>query len=300
MNYKELLIDSQRSGVSALLTFVLEYHEFDKVVACFVEGKDCSYYRSRVESNVNSDREVLFYPCNGKKDVESVKKMIEENLHLEKDVKKLYFCDSDYGIDDKIDGVFYTDFYSVENYYSLESFVTKIIENVFNINKHNPEHTICINLYKERYSKFNEQIKKLNAYCYGLRVKEKQLSRERTKFSHIKFRNIIDNEDFINYSFKNLDYDDIKLIVNSEVEITNQEYDGYIELIDEKKLRGKWELEFVEWFLEGLRIQIKNGTCGFSKNEKKIISFQNEMMTSMERYALTTQGLVKYIEHGVI
>ena len=300
MNYKQLLIDSQRSGVSAMLEFVLQYHEFDKVVACFVEGKDGSYYRPRVESNIDSNMEVLLYPCNGKKEVELVKKMIDENLHPKNDVKELYFCDNDYGIDTKVDGVFYTDFYSVENYYSSETFIIKIIENIFNINRHNPEHSICINMYRERYNKFNEQIRKLNAYCYGLRVKEKQLSCERTKFNHIKFRDILVNEDFENYSFKNLDYDNIKLMVNSEIGITNQDYIEYIKIIDDKKLRGKWELEFVEWFLEELRKQIKNGTCGLAKNDRKIISFQNEIMTSMEKYALTTQSLVEYIIQSVM
>lgn len=299
MNYKQLLIDSQKSGVSAMLEFVLQYHDFDKVVACFVEGKDSSYYRSRVENNVDMNYEVLFYSCNGKLEVESVKRMIDSNLHLKNDVKTLYFCDNDYGIDSKVNGIFYTDFYSVENYYSKELFVKNIIKNVFNINTHNPEHTICINMYRERYKKFNEQIRKLNAYCYGLRIKEMQLSCERTNFSHIKFRDILINKNFENYLFKNLDYSNLKSIVNGQVEITNQEYNEYIDIIDDKKLRGKWELEFIEWFLEGLRKQIKNGGGGLSRNNRKIISFQNEIMTSMEKYALTTQSLVDYITQSV-
>lgn len=81
MNYKQLLIDSQKSGVSAMLEFVLQYRDFDKVVACFVEGKDSSYYRSRVENNVDMNNEVLFYSCNGKSEVELVKRMIDYNLH---------------------------------------------------------------------------------------------------------------------------------------------------------------------------------------------------------------------------
>ena len=300
MNYMQLLIDSQKSGVSAMLAFVLQYHSFDKVVACFVEGKDSSYYRSRVENNTDFDTEILFYPCNGKKEVELVKKMIDENLHPKEDVKQLYFCDNDYGIDSKINGVFYTDFYSVENYYCLEFFIKNVIEKVFNINKHNPEYNMCIEMYREKYKKFHEQIIKLNAYCYGLRLKEKQLLCERTDFNHIKFRNILINDNFENFSCKNLDYESIKAIVKSEIEITNQEYNEYIKIIDDKKLRGKWEIEFNEWFLEGLRIQIKNGGSGLSRSNRKIISFQNEIMTSMEKYALTTERLVEYITQNII
>lgn len=300
MNYKQLLIDSQKSGVSAMLEFVLQYHDFDKVVACFVEGKDSSYYRSRVENNVDMNNEVIFYSCNGKSEVELVKRMIDSNLHLKKDVKTLYFCDNDYGIDSKLDGIFYTDFYSVENYYSTELFVKNIIKNVFNINKHNPEYDICIDMYREKYKRFNEQIMKLNAYCYGLRVKEKELSSLRTDFNYIKLRDILINDDFENFELKNIDYNIIKSMIVSENSITSQEYDECLKMIDETKLRGKWELQFVIWFLEGLRKQIKNGESGLSKNNRNIISFQNEIMTSMEKYAVTTESLIHYITQSVI
>lgn len=300
MNYKQLLIDSQKSGVSAMLEFVLQYHDFDKVVACFVEGKDSSYYRSRVENNVDMNNEVLFYSCNGKSEVELVKRMIDSNLHLKKDVKTLYFCDNDYGIDSKLDGIFYTDFYSVENYYSTELFVKNIIKNVFNINKHNPEYDICIDMYREKYKRFNEQIMKLNAYCYGLRVKEKELSSLRADFNYIKLRDILINDDFENFELKNIDYNIIKSMIVSENSITSQEYDECLKMIDEIKLRGKWELQFVIWFLEGLRKQIKNGESGLSKNNRNIISFQNEIMTSMEKYAVTTESLIHYITRSVI
>ena len=300
MNYKQLLIDSQKSGVSAMLEFVLQYHDFDKVVACFVEGKDSSYYRSRVENNVDMNNEVLFYSCNGKSEVELVKRMIDSNLHLKKDVKTLYFCDNDYGIDSKLDGIFYTDFYSVENYYSTELFVKNIIKNVFNINKHNPEYDICIDMYREKYKRFNEQIMKLNAYCYGLRVKEKELSSLRADFNYIKLRDILINDDFENFELKNIDYNIIKSMIVSENSITSQEYDECLKMIDETKLRGKWELQFVIWFLEGLRKQIKNGESGLSKNNRNIISFQNEIMTSMEKYAITTESLINYITQNVM
>lgn len=300
MNYKQLLIDSQKSGVSAMLEFVLQYRDFDKVVACFVEGKDSSYYRSRVENNVDMNNEVLFYSCNGKSEVELVKRMIDYNLHLKKDVKTLYFCDNDYGIDDKVNGVFYTDFYSIENYYSTESFIKKIIKNVFNINIYNPEYNICMDLYKEKYKKFNEQIIKLNAYCYGLRVKEKELSSLRSNFNCIKLRDILINDDFEDFELRKFDYDIIKSMIVSENPPTKQEYDECLKIIDKTKLRGKWELLFVIWFLDGLRKQIKNGGSGLSKNNRNIISFQNEIMTSMGKYAITTESLINYITQNVM
>lgn len=295
MNYKQLLIDSQKSGVSALLEFVLQYHNFDKVVASFVEGKDYPYYRTRVFENVNHDNEILFYPCNGKHEVELVKKMINSNLHLKNDVKVLYFCDKDYGLDDIDKEIFYTDYYSVENYYSTEEFISNVLNNIFNINKYNPEYQICLNLYKEKYKKFNEQMRKINAYCYGIRINEKNNFLARTDLNILKLRDFLENENFAHFQVKEFNYENIKSILQSKIVISNEEYAKYLKEIDQTKLRGKWELQFIIWFLEGIRKEIKNGGSGLVKNNRNIISFQNEIMTSMEKYATTSNSLIEYI-----
>lgn len=298
MNYKEFLIDSQKSGVSALLEFVLQYHNFDKVVASFVEGKDYSYYRSRVCENVDSENEVLFYPCNGKKEVELVKSMIDSNLNLKEEVKVLFFCDNDYGLDNKKNGIFYTDYYSVENYYSQEEFIKNIIKCVFNINKYNPEYYICLNLFKNKYEEYYKQIIKINAYCYGIRVYEKNNHKDRMNLNSLKLSDFLENDGFEDFKMKKLNYNELKEIFSGQITISNDDYNKYLKIIDNSKLRGKWELQFVVWFLEKLRNEIKNGTSGLNKNNRKIISFQNEIMTSMEKYALTTDNLIKYINEN--
>lgn len=295
MNYKQLLIDSQRSGVSALLEFVLQYHNFDKVIAGFVEGKDYSYYRSRVEENIDNQYEVLFYPCNGKSEVELVKNMIDSNLNLKNDVKVLYFCDNDYGIKDKKEGIFYTDYYSVENYYTQENFIKNIVVNVFNISKYNPDYNICISLFLNRYEEFYKQIVKVNAYCYGIRLYEKVYNKKRADFNIIKISSFIENDSFQHFKMKKLDYEELKKIFSDKIVISNDDYKKYLEKIDTTKLRGKWELQFVIWFLENIRKEIKNGSSGLTKNNKKFISFENEIMTSMEKYAITTENLISYI-----
>ena len=296
MNYKQFLIDSQKSGVSALLTFVLQYHRFNKVVASFVEGNDFSFYNPRVSENVDKDNELLFYPCNGKREVELVREMVKSNLHPQKDVKILYFCDSDYGIDKKIDNIFYTDFYSVENYYTTERFIANVLKNVFNINKYNPDYEIAISLYRERYNQFNEQIIKINAYCYGLRIIEKKLKKSRTNLNGIQLRDFVENDNFENFKMKEFEYNDIKELISADLVVPEDEYNNHLKEIDKTKLRGKWELSFIVWFLDGLRLEIKKGGCGLSKNSRNVIAFQNEIMTSMERNALTTEKLIEYIK----
>lgn len=248
---------------------------------------------------MDSDNEILFYPCNGKHEVELVKKMIDLNLHLKEDVRVLFYCDNDYGLYNKTNGIFYTDLYSVENYYSTENFIIRILNNVFNINKYNPEYEICLNLYRKKYKEYNEQIVKLNAYCYGIRKSEKNESLARTNLNNLKLKNFMNNDDFSEFQMKELNYKIIKLMISSKINILEEEYDRYLEEIDNTKLRGKWEIQFIIWFLEGLRKEIKNGGSGLAKNNRTIISFQNEIMTSMEKFADTSDSLVEYIKSNV-
>lgn len=300
MNYKQMLIDSQKSGVSALLEFVLQYHNFDNVVAGFVEGQDFSYYRSRVTENVDANYEVLFYPCNGRSEVELVKKMIDSNLNLKSNVKTLYFCDNDYGIKKKIAGIYYTDYYSVENFYTTKDFIIKILNNIFNISKYNPDYDICIKLYEEKYNIYNKQAIKINAYCYCIRNKEKiENITERTEFNKIKFRDFSNNLEFNKFEMKDFNFYKLSNVISSSVSILEEEYINNIKQIDYTKFRGKWELEFVVWFLEELRIQIKKGANGLSKNSKLTFSFENNIMTSMKRFAETPEKLINYIRENV-
>lgn len=297
MDYKEVLIDSQKSGIVAYHKFMLQYHNFENVIANFVEGKDQAYYESRVSNYKKSNSDILFYPCNGRHEVELVKKLIDNNLHLDKKVKTLYFCDNDYGIKNQIQNIFYTDYYSVENYYTSKKFIINVITKIFNISKYDLDYNRCLALYDEKYKLYNEQMIKVNAYCYSIREKEKEKAvRERIDIRKLNFSNFVECKSNIdNFKMKNLNFNELKELFPNDLEIKEEEYNNNINKIDNTKLRGKWELEFVVWFLESLRIAIKNGDNGLQKNDSIKFSFQNEIMISMERFADTTDKLIDYI-----
>lgn len=296
MDYREILIDSQKSGISAFVKFVLQYHSFENVIANFVEGKDQAYYEFRVSDNKKSDSDVLFYPCNGRHEVELVKKLIDNNLHLDKKAKILYFCDNDYGINNQVQNIFYTDYYSIENYYTSRDFVINIITKVFNINKYDSDYNTCLTLYDEKYKEFNEQMIKVNAYCYTIREKEKKIG-GRTEIKRTKFDDFVDCRSSLDkFQMKNLDFEKLEGMFPNNLEITEEEYNNNINKIDNTKLRGKWELEFIVWFLDKLRIAINKGDYGLQNNAKIRVSFQNEIMISMVRHADTTNNLIDYIK----
>lgn len=298
MDYREVLLDSQKSGISAFLKFILQYHNFENAIACFVEGQDYPYYESRVSNNKKNDEEVLFYPCNGRHEVELVKGLIEKNLHLKENLKILYFCDNDYGINRKINNIFYTDYYSIENYYTSRNFIINIITKIFNINKYDSDYDRCLTLYDEKYKIFNEQMIKVNAYCYSIREKE-IMNERRTNFGIVKFGKLVkDMSNLSNFQMENLDFNKLERLFPNNLGITEEEYNENINKIDNTKLRGKWELEFIVWFLDKLKNAINNGDYGLQKNGRIRISFQNEIMISMEKYADTTNNLIDYIKEN--
>ena len=117
----------------------------------------------------------------------------------------------------------------------------------------------------------------------------------RKDLSKITFRKFIDNNDFDDFQMKDVDYAFL-IKVFGETSISKESYESAISSIDISKLRGKWELEFMVWFLEGLKKQIKKGNYNLAKKNNRFISFENEIMTSMERYAFTSKKLINYIK----
>ena len=133
-------------------------------IVCFVEGKDQPYYSYAIK-RINDEIKTYFYPCGGKSNVENTKKFIFD-YDIDKEHKKLFFCDTDYGLETKIEDIFYTDSYSVENYYTGHVFFISILENIFNYNMLDSNYKKCLDLFNRVYSLYSIEIKKINAFCY--------------------------------------------------------------------------------------------------------------------------------------
>lgn len=298
MSYKDILIDSQKSAVAAYSKFLLQYNQFEDVVICFVEGKDIDYYYPRVSKRISSTKDIIFYPCNGRKEVEKVCEMIKSNLSIRKNIKIMYFCDRDYDLYEKKEDIFYTDYYSIENYYANRDFIEKIIKRVFHINKYEEDYKICLDLFDKKQKIFHNSIIGVNAFCYSIREKEIHNKLPRTDFSKVTFNKLVLNNKFDDFEMRKMEYNFLLSLFNQDFKITKRAFNKNKKIIDEYKYRGKWELEFIEWFLEELKKQVKSGLNGLEKRKSNLISFRNEIMTSMQECALTSESLNKYInEH---
>ena len=294
MNYKDIMIDSQKNGVTAYTKFVLEYSKYENVVACFVEGTDSCYYSSKVKNEIKEKYEDLFYPCNGKKEVERVQNMISQSLHLKDSVKTLFFADSDYDLDDKNSNIYYTDYYSVENFYCQRETIESILTRYFAINKYSEDYNICMSIFDNDYNKYLNEIKKVNAYAYSIRVNEKKNSIQRFDLSSVKTNTLYEKLELDSFQIEELDYNKIKGMFKNSVEITEEEYKQNISNINVKKLRGKWEISFFSWFLEKLRTSVREGRYGLEMNKKVKTSF-NRLMDVATEDSIMTNGLKEYI-----
>ena len=298
MNYKDVLIDAQGSAVAAYTTFLYQYYQFDDVAACFVEGQDYQFYNNRVEDVVSQQYEVLFYPCNGRNEVEKVKTMFSKNCKFKKNVKFLYFADKDYDLKERKEGIYYTDYYSIENFYCQREFIIRVLKDVFNINKYNPDYDICMGLFDEKYSIYYNEILKINSFAYAIRLKEITQNLKGMDFNKIKFENMLINKDFDNFEMKQFDYLTLREFFNPEVDISEEEYNYAFSKISLYNLRGKWELKFFIWFLNNLKVCINNGKYNLSKNERIKMSFDH-LMSITALQAITTENLINYIQLSI-
>lgn len=294
MDFKDVLVDAQGSAVAAYTKFLYQYYHYDNVIACFIEGQDYCYYENKINSIVPDDYEVLFYPCNGRDEVEKVSEIITKNCKFKRNVKMMYFADKDYDLKERKEHVYYTDYYSVENFYCQKEFIAKVLKSFFNISRYDSDYQICMNLFNEKYKIYYEEITKVNGFAYAIRAKEKSRHLKRTNLSKIKFENMIENKNFDSFKMKSFDYISLKKKIDLEFEITENEFKESILKIDKSNLRGKWELQFYIWFLNGLKKCINNGTYNLMKNEKIKISFDN-LMSITATQAIFTKELKEYI-----
>lgn len=118
-------------------------------------------------------------------------------------------------------------------------------------------------------------------------------------FKKIKFENMLEDKSFDGFKMKKFDYLTLKNFFNSEVDISEEEYNKAISEITIYNLRGKWDLKFYFCFLNNLKICINNGKYNLSKNERIKMSFDHFMSVASSQ-AITTESLKNYIQLSTI
>jgi hypothetical protein len=122
------LLTSEQTNQNALLIEILtvNYSDYEYIIA--VEGDDdVPFYYDFVYS-ISPDKSILFQKCNCKAAVLKLKAAVE-SYEWQDPPKFRYLCDKDFDdYNDAIaEGVWYTNWYSIESYISCQEFVSYVI-----------------------------------------------------------------------------------------------------------------------------------------------------------------------------
>ena len=121
----------------------------------------------------------------------------------------------------------------------------------------------------------------------------------RADFRKIKFTRFIETDNLDDFLMKDLSYEELLGTYEIEYNIDESCFRKNSLLFDENNhynFRGKFELEYLKWFLNRTRVAIKDGLCNFDKDLVCNYDFYVDVMKVLSDYAYTPDSLINYIK----
>ncbi len=297
----DIMSKSVGKDVAVFQKFLLEYDNYNNTLFYFVEGEDFCYYQPRIKQYTKSI-DVVNYRCDGKHNVIGVYELIKKKLKVKKSNAMMFFVDRDYNFDNVPTGIYVTDFYSIENFYLNKDTIKEIIENFMEINKHSDNYKCSLNYFKKTYSEYSKFAVRLNAFYYTIREYEKINGKSRADLGLVKFSKFIEEDSLDNFSMLNFSYEQLLKMYKINYDIPLEQFKKNELLFDKnnhKNFRGKFELDYLKWFLNRLRIAIKEGKYDFNKDIVCNYDFCVDVMKVLSIYAYTPLSLKEYIIQNI-
>lgn len=303
MNRVDELLQEAESEHVAYTEFMTNYKKSDNKLHCFFEGDDdIKYYRIRIESQ--TQRMIKGYTCNGVDKLKAIKKLIDDKLEY-KDAKALYFIDKDYTTQVTNTNVYVTPFYSVENFYTNEYTLSKILTDELKIKDGTSDYNICITLFSDLHKLFHDKLLTFNAWlaCQSYLRKQEGISTrleiDKKVNKYFDDKNIVHSDLSKIYNFEDLN--DINTIENTlfidarkiSALILEEKKDFFKTQIPREVFRGKFELKFFISFIKKLLNNIGNKTQTIlSKKYSYTLQINHEHVISiLSQYAYTPECL---------
>lgn len=263
---------------------------------CFVEGnEDKEYYIPRIKKFA-TNKEAHEIICGNKDNVINIKLYIDKKQSYN-DCKLLYFVDKDYDSSKNLKAsqldIFVTDYYSVENYYSSDDFICNFALEYANESDPNI-HSQLVQLFGDWK---RDLFKTTKQFCAWLKVARNRQMAKDAKDKHKKSfpseYGVINHKGITKYAYS---FDRLNNDYKLNPPVTASEYnDAMMSLTSINEIRGKFVIQFVEAFIEHIRINAgRKGSV-----LKKQFSFEYNRKTLSKRLsscADTTQSLKKYIQ----
>ncbi len=288
-------VRKKRINAESIFTkFIKNRDFFNKKIFCFFEGEDQKYYGIRIEKYVEiSQEDAIFYSCGGKKQVLKLYEMLKENYS---DVKKMFFIDRDFDEVDNSDEIYTTPGYSIENLYVSEKTFKNILHKEFGLNVIDDDFKKCLQDFRSRKREFNSEIIILNAWLYYQKDKMKEEGAVNISYQNLKINRFfdikIDNFTIKKKMTKELLKEEYKESYDVD-ELNLLKYKN--KLVDEKLLRGKYQIEFLKLILNDLID--KNKKRLYFENHIESVNFNPNInfLGSFSVYADTPKSLIEFL-----
>ena len=291
----------------AYTEFILEFDKRKNDIYIFLEGfEDQAYYPIRVRSNV--DDTVKDFVCHGKENVINIHNLIKKSEEY-KDVKTLYFVDSDFDNNKNIpDTIYITPTYSIENLYVSQVCLERILTSEFKFKKKSDDLIKCMRMYQFLFSKFIDVVDNLNIWlaCQN-QIRDNDNVNTQLKIDKTlkgvfpknliteNLNDILDIDDFVSK-------DSIEIIFKEACSISIFHFEKLKTsfILCDKRLvfRGKFYLKLLESFLLRLQsLDYKKHTEIFTKKYNSNLDFKYTTLCSvLSQYADTPSCLKTYIK----
>lgn len=294
----ENMLGAIQNDTAAYNKFILEYNKCKNTSFYFIEGDDFCYYNSRIRKYSSNDC-FKNYPCGGKSKVISVRNMISNSkIKLENNNKVMFFVDRDYNFEFVPEGIYITDWYSIENFYLTKELIKKVLENFFRLNEYDNNYEKALEYFEELYKEYSRIARKLNVFYYTVRECEKIQNTPKTKFATVPFYKFIEKNKLKGFKMVEYSYDELSKMYEISCKLSKEllvKNEHIFSENDHSNYRGKSELEFLKNFLDLIRRAMNSGSYGFEKIKVCKYDFQTDIMTILTDYAYTSKKLVEYI-----
>lgn len=288
------LLDRKNSSITVI------YHRFillsskcsTETIYCFYEGKDDStFYHNKISLYFSKIESIV---CKGKKNVIGIYNFLATTEHL-KTKKIAFFIDKDFDEECGIIGIFETDYYSIENYYSGDYTLEFILKNEFKLDSADIEYSEIMEFFKKRQNEFHNSVLLYNAWYSCIKKKNDHTVSLNDSFPKSFLRFDLDNEIVPTYTLK-----EIEMLHQGSMKIASSEIEEAIDNFKKKNLysilRGKWEIQFMRSFLRFLIKDAKDLKSQKFISKKITFNFQDDLFISqLSQYSETPGKLLDYL-----
>lgn len=295
---KESMLASAENDSTYFIDFNKKCTQYGtSYVYCFVENYDLCFYPHRVEDVLG--RKVSGIPCDGKKNVLEVYALIKSKPQYDKYTMR-FFVDADFDNNKTVDKhIYVTTCYSIENLFLDEEVVSRILENEYKIRPNDAEgkHQKCIDLFRNELVVFHNAVMLFNSWYHA--VKRKGIPAD----TIIRLGESIP-EEWIDIKMGAIVKKYTKDIIESKFPSAPKLTDEEIEIsrlflsYDIRRLRGKYEIQFLDKYFEFLNSDTKPGHRQYTTLTKGVNINRPRMISMFEKYVSTPLDMRDYILMG--